>query len=262
MPSMIKHDICSLLGGVKDHPDRSQSQLEAERSLNKFLEQNSDLPEGEKGFHVRPWIDLLGRVRISCDYPSNTIDPSLKRSWKKLLSQWLSRAVSVNDRNQCKKGDYPPPLLQWLKMRDRLEQLKRLAKQVQDKGIIEEMREASQHDGASYQDLANSLNAWLEQNLSSAFELENDLSPQWAELGKDHLKAAREAMVFFNIAKEVQATCVEEARLRYGQGLSVFDQRKGAHRRIRKGGFEGPITVSKVVAKIRKLQEADLLASF
>lgn len=254
MPKRSRRDINSLL----DQGSLGRPILQASKdpALLRFFRENSTLLEDCETLPVRLWADGFCRVRISIDYPANATEPALKRSWKKRVLQLMVRAVEFNKKSRRSANKYPPPLLEFLKRRERLEQLKRLPRLKQAQWIKNEIKEEELKGGCSYQSLCNSLNCWIGERLSEAFDLEGDDSPQWKLIGKQYIEDISYAMTVFNISKEDQAEFIKDARSRFDKRQPVINVSEyGAHRKLRSPQPVGPITRRKVEAKIREIRK-------
>lgn len=252
MPKKIRRDINSLLG--ESSLDRPILRASEHPPLLKFFRENSALLEDCETLPVRLWSDGFCRIRISLDYPANATESALKMPWKKRISQLLVRAVAFNEKHRRPADEYPPPLLEWLKRRERLEQLKRLAWLKRAKWIKDEIKEEEFKGGCSYQSLTDSLNYWIGERLLDAFQLENDDSLQWKSIGKGYMRAPSDAMTFFNFSKKDQAEYIKDARIRFEKNRPVIQVSEFAsHRKHRTPHPDGPITRRKVEAKVREI---------
>lgn len=213
--------------------------------ISEFLAQNDDLQGECCGFLIRPRVDSYGRIRISVVLPadSESLEPSSKRTWRRLLSTWQERAKAYNQKTGA-TGSYlarlldqlPADLVRWIALKQQ---------DLEDK----------EDDPVSYQDLCNMLNRSIFDLLQRAFELQNDDDEMWRSIGQQELKAAQEIMDFFNTPKDEQEELIADVGQRYKKELPLFDVMTKNHRRLRKPRAEKPITRDAVIAKLRHLKK-------
>ena len=209
--------------------------------MTRFLGQNDNLPVEYCGFIIHPRIDSYGRIRISVVLPadSEVLEPSTKRGWRRLLSDWLKRAKVYNDKTGANeeyrahlRSAWPTVFVTWVKQHEL----------------------NYEDDEGSYLDLSNKLNQSIFDGLSRAFQLRHDDDALWRSIGQEEVSCARGTMRFFNVPTGEHDQWIEQVSELYKQGHESFDMVEPGKRRRRKPSVNGPITRDAVIAKVRALK--------